>query len=223
MENLHYTFDVLGLLNGVFQMRDRQTGSVWTHLDGKSNSGPAAGQRLTMIPTPQMTWTEWETRHPETLVLSDNTPYNSYYQPARIGVFDRSEALIGDNRLPSNTLVVAVEVNDEFKGYPIDELTAAGGVANDTVAGVPVMVFYDAVSRTGLAYSRVVDGEALEFYNASTTGLELRDRGTESLWTTSGKALDGPLAGASLAYASSFVSEWYGWSAYHPETEIYAR
>ena len=37
----------------------------------------------------------------------------------------------------------------------------------------------------------------------------------------SGKAVDGPLKGASLTYVFSFISEWYGWSAYHPETAIY--
>ena len=49
----------------------------------------------------------------------------------------------------------------------------------------------------------------------------LRDRGTDSLWDLSGKAVEGPLAGTSLTYVSSFIAEWYGWSAYHPETTIY--
>jgi len=49
----------------------------------------------------------------------------------------------------------------------------------------------------------------------------LRDRGTNSLWDLSGKAVEGPLAGTSLTYVSSFISEWYGWSAYHPEATIY--
>ena len=221
MDDLHYTFDVLGLLDGVFQMRDRQTGSIWTHLDGKANSGPASGQRLDIIPAPQMTWTQWQEQHPDTVVLSDDTPYKDRYRPARIGVFNRSYDLFGDDRLPSNTLVVAVEVNDTFKGYPIDTLSDAGGVANDVLAGVPVMVFYDAVSQAGLAFARVVDGEVLEFYNASTTGLELRDRGTDSLWNLGGEAVSGPMAGKSLVYVSSFISEWYGWSAYHPETAIW--
>ena len=221
MEGQHYTFDVLGLLDGVFQMRDRQTDTVWTHLDGNAIRGPAAGQRLTMIAMPQMTWGDWKALYPETVVLSQDTPFIDRYRPVRIGVFNRTEALYGDERLESNALVVGVEVNDEFKGYPIDELTAVGGVVNDTLASVLVVVFYDSVSQTGLAFARVVDGEVLEFYNAATTGLELRDHGTNSLWNAAGKAVEGPLKGASLTFVSSFISEWYGWSAYHPETTIY--
>jgi hypothetical protein len=109
--------------------------------------------------------------------------------------------------------VVAVEVNATFKGYPIEELGSVGGVANNVLAGVPVTEFYDSVSQAGLAYARVVDGEVLDFYNASTTGLELRDRGTDSLWNLSGEAVDGPMKSKSLAYVSSFISESYGWSA----------
>jgi hypothetical protein len=38
-----------------------------------------------------------------------------------------------------------------------------------------------------------------------------------------GRALTGPYSGAVLPFATSFVSEWYGWSAYFPETTIYGR
>ena len=37
IEGQHYTFDTLGLLDGVFQMLDRETGTVWTHLDGEAD------------------------------------------------------------------------------------------------------------------------------------------------------------------------------------------
>ena len=221
MNGQHYTFDVLGLLDGVFQMLDRQTGTVWTHLDGKAIRGPLIGERLAMVPMPQMTWGEWKAMNPETTVLSQDTPFIDRYRPVRIGMLGRQEEIYSDGRLESNALVVGVEVDGLFKGYPIDELQAVGGVTNDVLAELPVVAFYDAVARTGMAYSRVVNGEAIEFYNASATGFELRDRGTDSLWDLSGKAVEGPLAGTSLTYVSSFISEWYGWSAYHPETAIY--
>ena len=137
-------------------------------------------------------------------------------------MLSRQEDLYGDERLASNALVVGVEVDGEFKGYPLEELQNAGGVANDTLADKPVLVVYDPVARTGIAFSRVLEGKTLEFYNAASQGLQLRDRGTDSLWNLSGRAVDGPLKGASLEFVSSFISEWYGWSAYHPETLLFS-
>ena len=49
------SFDVFGLFQDVFTMTDRQTGTLWNHLDGKAIRGPLEGKRLTIIPAPQMT------------------------------------------------------------------------------------------------------------------------------------------------------------------------
>ena len=75
MDGRRLTFDVLGLLEGVFRMRDRQTGSIWTHLDGKAIAGPLEGKRLEIFPIPQMTWGEWKADYSETLVLDPDTPF----------------------------------------------------------------------------------------------------------------------------------------------------
>jgi len=50
------TFAEVGLLGGVFRMQDHQTGTIWTHLDGKAIAGPLVGHRLKMVPIPQATW-----------------------------------------------------------------------------------------------------------------------------------------------------------------------
>ena len=133
----------------------------------------------------------------------------------------RQEDLFGDDRLASNALVVGVEVDDLFKGYSVEALTEVGGVVNDTLASQPIVVLYDDVARTGLAFSRAVDGQLLEFYNAASQGFELRDRQTQSLWDREGRSISGPLVGTTLEFVPSFISEWYGWSAYHPESELF--
>ena len=222
LDGQHLTFEVLGLLDGVFQMKDRQTGSIWTHLDGKAIAGPLEGQRLRMVPIPQTTWGRWKAGHADTLVLDPDTPFQDrYVRPVQIGVFNPNEAVYGDDRLPSNTLVVGVEVEGVFKGYPISELEAAGGVVNDTLAGQPIVVVYDSAARTGLAYLRRLDGRTLEFYNAGEDGFEMRDRETGALWDVQGRAAEGAYGEARLEFVSSFISEWYGWSGYHPETHLY--
>ena len=222
LDGQHLTFDTFGLLDGVFRMRDRETGTIWTHLDGKAIAGPLQGKRLKFIPMPHMTWTEWKADYPDTVVLSPDTPFNDrYLRPVEIGIYNPREAIYGDARLPSNTLVVGVEVDGAFKGYPLGELELAGGVVNDTVAGKPIVVLYDPIAQTGLAYLRHFDGQTLELHNGSEEGYEVRDRETDSLWDVQGRGVEGSYVGTRLEFVPSFISEWYGWSAYHPQTELY--
>ena len=45
--------------------------------------------------------------------------------------------------------------------------------------------------------------------------------GTGTVWDRSGRAVAGPDTGAELGFVTSFVTEWYGWAAYHPNTGIF--
>ena len=201
-------------------MIDRETGSIWTHLDGKAIQGPMTGKRMSIIPLPQMTWEEWKKSRPDTLVLSPDTPFANRYRSVQTARYNQREAGFGDDRLASNALVIGVEVNDAFKGYPVDEVGSVG-VVNDTLSGQPIVIVFDSAAQSGLAFSRVVNDQVLEFYNNADEGLELRDRATDSVWEIQGLATQGSLTGLKLDFVSSFISEWYGWSGYHPETEIY--
>ncbi|MBI4328363.1 MAG: DUF3179 domain-containing protein [Chloroflexi bacterium] len=222
MGGRHLTFEVFGLLQGVLTMVDRETGTMWTHLDGLALRGPLGGTRLAMIPLPQMTWGQWKKQHPASLVLSPNTPFQDRYRPVRIGIFQQDEARFGDSRLPANTLVVGVEVRGQFRAYPLEKLEEALGVVNDTLAGEPIVVVYDRRARTGLAYSRAVGGRVLKFSNNTLSqGVELVDGETGSRWDLLGHAVSDSLATEDLKFVPSFISEWYGWSGYHPESTVF--
>ncbi len=92
---------------------------------------------------------------------------------------------------------------------------------NDSIAGRPVVVLYDSDAQTGVAYLREIDGQTLEFYNVGKDRYEVRDRQTDSLWDVHGRTVEGAYGEARLEFVPSFISEWYGWSAYHPETHLY--
>lgn len=221
----HYTFDVFGLYEGLFVMDDRQTGSVWTHFDGTVLQGPLAGRDLamTIVPLAHTTWESWLADHPDTLVLDWFEEHSARYRridPGRAGltwIFEKS--LSGtDDRLEANRLVLGAGVGDDFRAYPLDENEELR-VLDDELGGHPVVVVLDGTEDFGLAWSAVVNGEARAF--SVDDGVLVDDRGTR--WDMTGRGVDGPDEGEQLEFVTSFVTEWYGWAAYHPTTEIHGR
>ena len=193
------TFEVWGLDRQVLIMQDRETGTIWAHLDGTATRGELEGTRLTMVPLPMMTWSEWKRAYPHTLVLSPEAGHSDPFGSARLGVPNQREAEYGDDRLPSNALVVGVEEDGVFMAYPLEDVQAVGGVVNGVVNDKPVVVLHDGDARTGIAYSRVASDTTMEFYNADPEGFELRDYDTNTLWDAQGRAVEGLLAGTELA------------------------
>ncbi len=207
-------------------MIDRDTRTVFTHIEGRGLQGPLAGERLQILPLLHTTWGEWKQLHPETTILDPDTRYaDEYRTPVPIGSdylgpsFART-LLNTDDRLPSNELILGVQVGSTFVAYPFSTLSAAGKIIVDVIEGQQLVIFADPGVPTGLAFLSNLNGTELTFQSASEEGIFL-DQETGSQWSIEGRALLGPLAGQSLTYVASFVTEWYGWSAYHPGTGIF--
>lgn len=226
MNGTRYTFEVYGLYNGLFVMADRQTGSVWTHYDGSILTGPLAAQgiRLEMQPIVHTSWGQWLAAYPETSVLDRYPQFEARYreiQPGRGGLGPEFMATIlhWDDRLPENELVLGVNLGTEYRAYVLADFEASLQVVEDVLAGSPIVILLDPSNSFGLAFQRFLDGAALHLQVRN--GQIVDD--TDSVWDLSGKAISGPRAGSQLPFVTSFVTEWYGWAAYHPETSIYGR
>ena len=221
-----YHFQLFGLYDAVMVMSDEETGSIWSHLGGGALDGPMQGAQLELIPLIQTTWEQWLELHPDSLVLSDETPYKDWYSDPGLGnagfgpEFVRS-IVNWDDRLPPNDLVLGVGVSGAFRAYPRHAVSTEQGVVNDVLAGEPIVIFMDGSSAFSVAYSREVDGRILQFENASDENLEIFDIETGSAWNLEGRAIAGPLEGEALTFVTSYLTEWYGWAAYHPTTDIY--
>ena len=140
-------------------------------------------------------------------------------------MFYRNDTEIGTPRrfACATALVVGVEVGDSHSGFHVLSLTAEGGVRNTEVAGTSVVVAYDGATGTGIAYSRRGNGRISEFVAATTDGrLLLQDVAIGTRWNLEGIGISGPLSAERLQFVPLIISEWYGWSAYHPETELFA-
>lgn len=201
-------------------MYDRETGSVWHHFNGKASNGYYQGEQLKFLPVQMMTWTKWQERYPDTLVLDDRTGFEGFYRVIEPATALGATSSFVDYRLPPNAVVLGVQTAGGDKAYPQQLVDDRGGVVNDLIGDVAVVVFLDR-NGSGLAYSRSVNGQVLEFVpDGGIAGL-WKDTATNTVWTSSGLAINGSLAGEKLDWLTSFVTEWYGWAEYHPATDIY--
>ncbi|HIO63203.1 MAG TPA: DUF3179 domain-containing protein, partial [Dehalococcoidia bacterium] len=74
-----------------------------------------------------------------------------------------------------------------------------------------------------LAVTGALGDGAFNVYGVNGENFAIRDKQTESTWDAQGNAVSGPLEGNVLKFVPSFISEWYGWSGYHLETQLFAQ
>jgi hypothetical protein len=72
--------DFFGLYNGVACFAERESQSVLLQVSGQFVTGSLKGKSLKTGPLLDTTWKEWKTRHPDTLVMSPDTPYSRGYR-----------------------------------------------------------------------------------------------------------------------------------------------
>ena len=93
--------------------------------------------------------------------------------------------------------VLSLEINGDARAYPLGILTRHE-IANDVVGGVPVAVTFCPLCNSGIAYERIVNGEATEFGVSGllrNSDMVMYDRQTETFWQQfTGEGIVGPLA-----------------------------
>jgi hypothetical protein len=135
-------------------------------------------------------------------------------------------AAAADRYLRGDEPVLAVTLAGHARAYPI-RIMIWHEIANDVLAGRPVMVTYCPLCNSGVAFDRRIDGRALRF---GTTGLlrlsnlVMWDRGTESWWQQfDGRALVGRLAGKRLRLLPSETLSWADFKRRYPHGDVLAQ
>ena len=203
-------------------MLDDRSGSVWSHLDGAALSGVHEGTRLAVLPLQTTTWGAWREEHPDTTVLDPDTGYRyrGLSSLGRGGLSQTFEATLDtiDDRLPINELVIGVLAGSEAAAFRIESIRDQLPVQSE-LGGVPLVILASPDGDPSLAYHRALnDGRVLDFERSEDGAA--RDVQTGSRWTSDGRAVEGELAGVQLTFVTSFLSEWYGWAAFNPDTRI---
>ncbi len=204
-------------------MFDRETGTLWTQVDGRALRGPLAGRRLVEVPAMQTTWKVWKKLHPNTLVLRKpkgvrGSHYGDYFaDPNRRGLFGTR----GDSRLEGKTLVLGIHSGEDAVAVPMDALKKKT-LLETALAGEQLVIVYSDEHKTAAVFRARIEGRALSF-RLRSRGKEtvLEDTETHSLWLPmEGRAVQGPLTGKRLEPVPYMQSYWYAWSAYRPKTRV---
>ena len=124
------------------------------------------------------------------------------------------------------TPVIGVSHGGASRALPV-HLMEFHQVANDELGGVPVVISFDPLTSTPRAFLATVDGKRLRFgvsglvYNS---GFLMYDHETESLWSQFlGKAIAGPLTGATLTRLGVRQEPLGVWRGRVPDTLVLAR
>ena len=239
VERVTLDFGTSGMLyKSDLVMYDRQSHSLWAQMEGRAIVGSRVGTRLNPRPANTIAFEDWRAAHPEGQVLARETghhrrygvnPYDSYDEPT-VGPFLYRGTL--DPRRPPKERVVGVAIGEVRRAYPFP-LLEKHRVAHDTVAGQPIVIFYQpgtlsALDESDMTRSRAVGatsvlrarlGERTLIFEATPEGF--RDRETGSRWDFFGRAVGGPLGGQRLTPVPHVDAFWFAWAAFNPATTIW--
>jgi len=143
-----------------------------------------------------------------------------FYQP-RTKTFASSK----DNKIPTDKLIIGVEINGEAKAYPI-QLIGYHHQVRDTIGNIPVMITYCTVCRTGRAFSPTVNGhnEVFRLVGMDHFNAMFEDSSTRSWWRQeTGGAIAGPLNGSYLREIPSRQVKLATWLQEYPNSLILQR
>ena len=232
-------FGVSGnLRNSDLIMYDRQTHSWWQQFTGEGIVGEHAGRSLDYIFASIVSFDDFSAAHPDGRVLSRDTGYARQYgrNPyAGYDTFGGNPFLFTgdlDGRLLPVERVVAVTIDGVDVAFPLSALQEEG-VINYAVGGRQIAVFHkfgtaSALDASTIADSRdvgaagvfdaLLDGQTLTF---SVRDGAIVDDNTGSVWDIFGNAVEGTLAGKSLAPVVHGNHFWFAWAVFKPDTILY--
>ena len=225
------TYGVSGLLfNNNLVMFDRSTNeSLWPQMNRQANCGPSNGTDLSMISVVEMRWDAWQSLHPDTDVLSNDTGFNRNYRPSGYpyGDYERidNDRLLFDipidDRRPPKERLLGIPNGDGGLALPFGALDSQPvQTVEVTVGGEPMVVFWDRAAQGAMAYHPTLNGQRLSF---SVQNERIVDDATGSTWTVGGRAVEGPQSGASLEpVRRAYVAFWFAWAVFQPDTDLWS-
>jgi hypothetical protein len=202
------------LYRNAFLLYEVGTDVLWHHATGQALTGDRRGRFLEAIPCHFVRWAVWQESHPGTEVLAKDPDNPDHMRDSYEGMNLGLELTYG----------LGIVVNGVARLYEFRELEKTP-VVEESVAGVPLVVYRDAVTETTVAWDRRLDGAVLNLEAAegesATPRLREADPGGSVFDAVTGECLEGPLRGRTLRPILSSFWEVYAWDINHPGAERY--
>lgn len=228
-------------------MYDRQTQSLWTHIDGQAVVGHLVGEQLDFFPTKITSWEQWRNANPQGAVLSTET---GIYSPGSYirnpyANYDTSGGLLSanfqseeiDDRLPVKERVIGITSDAGDSVAIIRQDLSDTGVIHFSLMSEAGQQEYVAFSIAGtnsaLDTSLIADGRdvgSVTVFLAEADGRQLTfsqnddmtfvDSSTGTVWNIFGQAIEGELAGERLTPVVFLDTFWFAWSTFTDGTKI---
>ncbi len=223
IDGVTHTFAEHGLYDGLFLMRDEETGTFWDHLTGEAVYGPQVGTALEIANLLHSRAAQVLKNDPDALIaLSDRAMRTDEdMEPrsllARVGgrlsrMFLRT-VKEEDDRLPTMDIGLGIWAGEEARYYSYERVVAEDRAVLDSFQGKRTLVFLDPSSYVLSAF--LVDADGLRW-----DGDVLRLSNDQ--YVEGSVLYDPDGTRASGARPLQIFTRWYGFSLTFPDTEIYA-
>ena len=209
------------LYNSNLLMYDRLTDSYWSQALGLAVKGELSGYKLNLVPFDVITWGDWKSLHPDTVVLTTDTgfirpydvdPYGNYYTEPRV-MFPVDNR---DDRLPLKEIIIGFQHEGIYKAYTQSDIES-NIVINDSVGNNPILLV-SLFSQNSRSFERTLDGNVLDFAFQDDTIIDMQ---TNSEWNYDGLSVSGEHTGKQLKRIPNEPGFWFEWVAFHPDTLLY--
>lgn len=150
-------------------MYDRLTDTYWSQVLGEAIVGEHTGEKLKLVPYKNMLWRDWKAQYPDGQVLSRNTGHFRDYTRSPYGNYDTNDAILfpvdyTDDRYHPKEPTFGLDIDGNYKVYPISELRTSGGVFTDLFAEKTIQVTFNSDDET-VEFRDTADGtEIVPFY-----------------------------------------------------------
>ncbi len=225
--SLDFTF--YGWRNGVMVMKHKD-GTLFSCLTGVAFAGPRKGERLKPVPTLMSDWGVWLRLYPQAVAYHMFDKYQPTELPTRIHPDSRKSRAPADKRLPEDTSVLGLHLEDQARAYPLGAVEKAG-LLTERVGKEEVIILWDPTTRSAAAYEprATPPKESRDEPRRLTLKVERTkpdapfvDQETGSRWDIAGRAVEGRLKGWTLTWRDGVQVKWFAWAAEYPATTLYS-
>jgi hypothetical protein len=222
IDGVRHTFAEHGLYDGLFLMRDEETGTFWDHLTGEAVYGPRVGTVLEVANLLHSRAGQVLANDPDALIaLSDRAlRADEDMEPrsllarvrGRLNRMFSSTIEEEDARLPTMDIGLGIWDGEEARYYSYERVVAESRAVLDTFRGQRTLVFLDPSSY--VLSSFLVDAESLRWDDDVL-------RLSNDQYVEGGILYDPDGTRAEAARPLQIFTRWYGFSLTFPDTEIY--